>query len=134
MSPSSETNDPKQLRQFGLIMAGMVISFFALLIPLIWEFALPLWPWVVAALFAALALSAPRLLQPVYVVWMKVGAILGWINTRLILGVVFFLIFVPIGIVIRTVKDPLRRKLHEPIDTYRIKSKQPSVGNLERPF
>lgn len=134
MTTPPEISNPKQLRQFGLIMAGMITLFFALLIPWIWGIALPLWPWVVAGVFAAVALIAPGLLKPVYQVWMKIGHVLGWINTRLILGIVFFLIFVPVGLVMRLMKDPMRRKLHEPVESYRVESKQPVTENLERPF
>ena len=126
--------EPKQLRQFGLIMAGMIVLFFALLIPWIWGFEIPLWPWVLAGAFAVVAAAAPSLLRPVYTGWMKVGAVLGWINTRLILGIVFFLIFVPAGLVMRAVRDPMRRRLNEPVSSYRIPSKQPVVDNLEKPF
>ena len=134
MNAASEISDPKQLRQFGLIMAGMIVLFFALLIPWIWDLAIPLWPWIVGGLFAAVAFVAPKLLQPVYGVWMKIGHVLGWINTRLILGIVFFLIFVPVGLMMRLVKDPMRRKLHEPVESYRVESKQPVAENLEKPF
>ena len=134
MNTPPEISNPKQLRQFGLIMAGMITLFFGLLIPWIWGIALPLWPWIVAGVFVAFALTAPGLLKSVYQVWMKIGHVLGWINTRLILSMVFFLIFVPVGLVMRLARDPMRRKLHEPTETYRIESKQPVAENLERPL
>ena len=134
MTATLQTPDKKALRQFGLIMAGMIVLFFGLLIPWIWDFASPLWVWLVAAAFVLLALVLPVALGPVYRGWMKVGAVLGWINTRLILGIVFFLIFVPFGLMMRLFNDPMRRKLHEPVDSYRVKSQQPKVGNLEKPF
>lgn len=126
--------DDKALRQFGLIMAGMIAVFFGLLIPWIWDFSSPSWAWIVAAVFLLLALAWPRGLAPVYKVWMKIGAVLGWINTRLILGIVFFLIFVPFGLVMRLFKDPMRRRLHQPVDSYREPSSQPQTKNLTRPF
>lgn len=126
--------DDKALRQFGLIMAGMIAVFFGLLIPWIWDFSSPLWAWVVAAVFLLLALAWPRGLAPIYKVWMKIGAVLGWINTRLILGLVFFVIFVPFGLVMRLFKDPMRRSLHQPVDSYRVPSNQPQTKNLTRPF
>ncbi len=134
MTAPAQNLDNKALRQFGLIMAGMIVLFFGLLIPWIWDFASPLWAWLVAAGFALVALLYPAILGPVYRGWMKVGAVLGWINTRLILGIVFFLIFVPFGLLMRLFNDPMRRRLHEPVDSYRVKSQQPKVGNLEKPF
>ena len=45
-----------------------------------------------------LALVWPRSLTQVYRLWMTVGEVLGWINTRIILGVLFYLLFTPMGL------------------------------------
>ena len=86
--------DKQELRKFGLIFAGMFILIFGLLLPWIWDKPSPRWPWIVAAVFIAAALAVPMMLGPVYRLWMKIGHVLGWINTRIILGLVFFFIFV----------------------------------------
>ena len=55
-----------------------------------------------AGLFFALAgLAIPRALEPVYRWWMKLAEALGWINTRIILVLVYYLIVTPIGLVMR---------------------------------
>lgn len=125
----------KDLRSFGLIFAALLCVFFGLLIPWIWSFASPRWPWIVGGVFAILALAAPAALRPAYIVWMKIGAVLGWINTRILLGVVFFGMCLPFGIVMRIFRrDPMSRKLDSESESYRITSKQPDHNNLERPF
>ncbi|MDP9193482.1 MAG: SxtJ family membrane protein [Acidobacteriota bacterium] len=64
-------------------------------------------PWVlstlvsIAALLLLLAAVAPSLLHPVYRGWMRVGEVLGWINTRILLTLVFFLVVTPIGLLMR---------------------------------
>jgi hypothetical protein len=64
-------------------------------------------PWVVmtlvsiAAVLSVLAAVAPSLLRPVYRGWMRVGEVLAWINTRIILTLVFFLVVTPIGLLMR---------------------------------
>jgi len=55
----------------------------------------------VAAVLLLLAAVAPAALRPVYRGWMKLGAALGWINTRIILTVAFFLVVTPIGVIMR---------------------------------
>ena len=40
-------------------------------------------------------LSVHAVLRPIYVGWMKFAFVLGWINTRLILGLFFYLILTP---------------------------------------
>ena len=125
----------KELRQFGIIMGIFIMLFFGLLIPWIWGFAPPNWVWITAGSFIGVALVLPIILKPIYVVWMKLAHVLGWINTRLLLGIVFYAIVMPIGLLLRLFgKDPMRRKIDEKLDSYRIKSKQPSVDHLEKPF
>ena len=135
MDTDSKSTDKKELRSFGLIMAGMIALIFGLIIPWLWSNALPLWPWIVSSIFLISAIVVPVLLRPVFIVWMKIGHVLGWINTRLLLGIVFYLVIAPIGIVLRLMgKDPLNRKYDRNGLSYRIKSKQPGVDKLERPF
>ena len=43
---------------------------------------------------------------------MKIGHVLGWINTRIILGMVSFIMFAPVALVLRLLgKDPMQRRL-----------------------
>jgi len=134
MQNSSEVTR-KELRQFGIMMGSFLVLFFGLLIPWIWGIAFPTWPWIAAAVFIGTALVIPIVLKPIYVVWMKLSHILGWINTKILLSIVFYLIFLPIGMIMRLFgKDPMHRKLEKNVTTYRIKSKQPSVDHLEKPF
>jgi hypothetical protein len=81
-----------------------------------------------------MALLLPASLGPVYRVWMRFADVLGWINTRIILGLVFFAVFFPIGLIMRLFNDPMRRKMDQAIDTYRITSTPPKPENMERPF
>jgi len=122
----------RELREFGLVTSGLFILFFGFLIPWIWDFQWPLWPWIIASTLSPLALVAPGALKPVYVVWIRFAEILGWINTRIILTLIFFLIFLPFGLVMRIFNDPMSRKLDEKIKTYRIQSRQPKNENMEK--
>jgi hypothetical protein len=66
---------------------------------------------VVAGAFLAVALVAPTLLRGPRREWMRLAHALGWLNTRLLLLVVFFLIMTPIGVVLRLCRwDPLSRR------------------------
>ena len=125
---------PAELRKFGFVTAAMVLVFFELLIPWIWNLDWPIWPLVVAGILVLFALVTPATLGPFYKVWMKFAEILGWINTRIILGFIFFVFFLPFGIVMRLFNDPMRRKMDDSKDTYRVTSKSPKTENLEKPF
>ena len=53
------------------------------------------------AAFAIAAVVYPKALLPLYRPWMKLAEALGWLNTRIILILVFYLIVTPIGLVMR---------------------------------
>jgi len=66
---------------------------------------------------------------------MKFGAIMHRIMNPLILGLVFFLMFVPIGILMRKISgDPMRRDLDEDADSFRVDSTNPPSEQMEKPF
>ena len=48
-----------------------------------------------------LGIAIPIILKPIYWVWMIFATILGWIMTRVILSLLFYTIFTPIGLILR---------------------------------
>ncbi len=75
---------------------------------------LPMVLGALAILLAGLALVAPSLLGPVHRVWMRFAHALGWFNTRVLLGVIYFVVMTPIGLVMRILgRDPLDRRLND---------------------
>ena len=56
---------------------------------------------IIASTFIGLGFIIPLILKPFYFVWMTFAAILGWVMTRLILSLVFYLIITPIGLLTR---------------------------------
>jgi glucan phosphoethanolaminetransferase (alkaline phosphatase superfamily) len=91
----------RQLVTFGVTMAAA----FALLTAVrIWRRGFDraaMSAMIVAGLFALAALLIPAALAPVHRWWMRLAEILGWINTRIILVVIFFLIVTPLGLLMR---------------------------------
>ena|SRR5437588_11300426 len=112
--------ETKQLRSFGLIVGGI----FALLAigPAIWRGQPPrLWSLILGGLLMGLALAWPRSLTQVYRLWMTVGETLGWLNTRMIRGVLFYALLTPMGLCMRLRgKDPMRRTLAPEVESYRV--------------
>ena len=54
-----------------------------------------------AGSFFCCGFIAPAILKPIYLVWMIFAVVLGWIMTRLVLSVLYFLIVTPIGLIPR---------------------------------
>ncbi|MEE9304289.1 MAG: SxtJ family membrane protein [Thiotrichaceae bacterium] len=124
----------EELRKFGLIMGAAFILIFGLLFPWIFNKSLPLWPWIVAVVFIAWALIHPTSLKPVYIVWMKIGGVVGFINTRIILGLLFFLVFLPTGILLKLFGKELIPNKFSDEKSYRITTEAPSKDHVERPY
>lgn len=127
--------DRKGLRDFGLILGGMFGLIFGLVLPFLWRHPSPVWPWIVLGVFWAWALTVPQTLNPIYQVWMRVGHAIGWVETRIILGIIFYLIVLPIGVIMRlTGHDPMRKGFDRNLETYRIPSPVRTRESMERPF
>ncbi len=127
--------DKKGLRDFGLILGGMVGLVFGVVLPLIWRHSAPVWPWAVLGVLWVWALAAPLTLNPVYQVWMRFGQALGWVETRIVLGIIFYLIVFPVGLVMRLLgHDPMRKGFDQNLDTYRILSQVRTRESMEKPF
>ncbi len=128
--------DNKGLRKFGLTTGAIIVVLFVAFFPWVFDAVnLPIWPWILAGLLWVPALIMPRVLRPVYTTWMKIGHGLGWVNTRIILGVLFYVLILPMGLIMRLFsKDPMARKLDESVASYRIKSVSEPKDRLEKPY
>ena len=125
----------KQLRDFGLLTGVILVILFGLLLPWIRGHALPQWPWIIALILSLLAVLTPTTLRPVYQVWMRIGLVLGWINTRIILGLIFYLLIMPMNLIMRLVnRDTMERKFDPSLSTYRIPSKLKTKESMEKPY
>ncbi len=120
---SGRVND--EFRKFGKTM-GVVL----LLIGFILNFLSSNYATAFIAtggLLLVLGAFLPLLLRPVFVLWMSFALILGFIMTRFLLGLIFFLIFSPIGLVFRLIKkDHLDEAIDPDASSYwRIRDSKP---------
>lgn len=127
--------DRKGLRKFGLVTGAIVAILFGLLLPWLFDHALPYWPWFIAIGLWMPAFLLPDLLRPIYNGWMRFGMVLGWINTRILLGILFYTLFTPISLVLKLLRiDSMRRKSDTQAKTYRVESENQPPDHMERPF
>jgi len=125
----------KELRNFGLTTGAIVAILFGLLLPWLFNYTWPVWPWVISGVLWVWALLLPATLMPVYAGWMKVGHVLGWINTRIILGLMFYTVFFAVGLILKSLgKDPMLRKIDKSVESYRVASRVHDKDHVERPF
>ena len=129
--------DKNGLREFGFVTATIISLLFGLLLPYLFDRPLPDLPlaFKLSVGLSALALILPVILKPLYVVWMYIGFVLGWINTRIILCILFYVLFTPAALVMKIFrKDPMHRKITETAKSYRQSSHRQPKHHMEKPY
>ena len=125
--------DTKGLRQFGFIFASLMAVLFGLFLPWVFNHATPLWPWIIASVFAVWAMVHPESLKYIYKPWMKFGLFMGMINSTILLSLVFYILFTPISLFFKLIgRDAMHRKQGD--SSYWKKSEQPSKQHMERNY
>jgi hypothetical protein len=125
----------KQLRTFGLTVGGIFAAIG------LWPVAVRgqdprVWSLVLAGVLLFPALLMPLSLKLPYRGWMAFGQALGWINTKIILGLVFYGLFMPMGLIIRVFgrRDPMRRGFDAKLATYRVVRQPRPASHMTRQF
>lgn len=111
-------------RAFGLVFA--VVFGAVALLPLFKGEPIRLWAGIVAAVFLVAALAAPALLRPLNLLWFRFGMLLHKVVSPLIMGLLFFVTIMPIGLLMRAMgKDFLRLKFDPQASSYWIERHPP---------
>jgi hypothetical protein len=94
------------------------------------------WAALLAGVLVLVSLAAPGMLAPLYRLWMRLGHGLSWFNTRLLLGITYFVVVMPIGMVGRLVRqDPLDRRLRDRDSYWMIRDRPKDARrSMERRF
>jgi hypothetical protein len=136
-SPISAMGD-RQLREFGIITGLLIIVLVGGLVPWIWDRSILEWQRFTGPLGGALILWGllhPSSLIYLYRPWMWLAEKVGWINTRIILFLLFYVIIFPTGIIMRLFgHDPMARRLRPLLDSYRVEKKAENKDHMETPF
>jgi hypothetical protein len=104
--PGSEVKPPSD-RSTGLVFAAV-----AVIVALLWRNS-PMVPWLalgIAAALGAISLVAPILLKPLNILWFKFGLLLHRLVNPIVMLIIFALVFVPAGMIMRIWRDPLRSR------------------------
>ena len=123
----------KILRDFGIVFGLLFPFIIGFLIPLIFGHPIRLWTLYVGIFFLIFSFLYPKILFFPYKIWMFIGNILGFVNSHLILGIVFICVLQPIAFLMNLVGyDPLKQKIKNSL-TYREIRKNKKI-DLERIF
>jgi hypothetical protein len=75
--------------------------------------------WTIGAVVGAAGLAVPKLVRPIYIAWMCAAFPIGWTVSHLLLGLIFYAVFTPAGLIMRALgHDPMQRKFDRAAATY----------------
>lgn len=89
--------------------------------------------WGAGAVLALTYYAVPPLRRPMFVGWMYAAYPIGWVVSHVLLGLVYFGVVTPIGLLMRAVgHDPMARRFDRSAPTYWIAREQ--VTDVRRYF
>jgi hypothetical protein len=120
-------------RKFGLIVGG------ACLLITVWRYfahhQLMIWLLATGVLLILCAVIIPQILNPLRLLWDRIGHVLGIINTTIILFLLYFLIITPIGLIMRLLgKNNLDFKFNSCVPTYWKPVKRAEQSSMKQQF
>ena len=96
-------------KSFGIVF--FIVFLLISLYPLLNNESIRIWSLVISIIFLILGLLNSRILTPLNLIWMKFGILLGKIISPIIMGIIFFLVVTPTGVIMRLLgKDVLNLK------------------------
>ena len=109
-------------RSFGWLFTGLLLLAGA------WHTQ----PWLIglAALTALITALRQQWLTPLNRAWMKLGDLLGRVVSPIVLGAIFFLVFMPVGLVMRMAgRDAMKRRWERAAPTYWVEREPPGPAD-----
>jgi len=123
-----------ELKEFGLLMAWAFPLFIGIIAPWILGKGIQWWSLWVSLFFISFAFLAPKVIYLPYKAWMFIGGIIGFINTRIILGLTFYLLIFPIGLILRVLNKLQLKKQNDSCSNYVKRTDKLTKEQLENPF
>ena len=105
---------------------GILLFFFFIIIslwPLFSKNEIRIWSLVTALIFLMLAILNPKLLSPFTKLWIKLGELIGKFISPIIIGLIYFLVLTPIGLLMKMFKKDLLNLKFSKNQTYWIRRK-----------
>ena len=127
-----KTISKKQLREFGILIGSGFPLLIGWILPAMTGHQSREWTLCVGIPLLLVGITAPIYLYYPYKCWMALGHTLGWINSRIILGLIFIVVLQPISYIMRIFGyDPLKTRRKGEI-TYRenIQNKQTDLTRI----
>ena len=110
-------------RSFGIVF--FIVFLIIALYPLINNEGIRIWSIIISLVFLILGLIDSKILSPLNKLWFEFGILLGKIISPLVMGIIFFLVVTPIGILMKILKKDLLNLNYNNNKTYWIEKNEP---------
>ena len=118
-------------RNFGIVF--FIVFLLIALWPLIKENEIRIWSLILSLVFFVLGLLNSKLLTPLNKIWFKIGILLGNFIAPIVMGIVFFLVITPTGIIMRLLGKNLLNLKNNNCSTYWI-NKDNNKSSMKNQF
>ena len=110
-------------KSFGIVF--FVVFLLISLYPLINNESIRIWSLVISLIFLILGILNSKLLSPFNKLWFKFGIFLGKIISPIIMGIIFFLVVTPIGLIMRLLGKDVLNLRYKDVKSYWIEKSGP---------
>ena len=110
-------------RSFGIVF--FIVFFLLALYPLTYNGETRLWSLIISLIFLVLGLLNSKILTPLNKLWFRFGIFLGKIISPLIMGIIFFLVVTPVGLIMRILRKDVLNLKYNKNKSYWIEKKGP---------
>lgn len=128
-------SEVKTLKSFARIISVALCALFGILLPWIWSYQWPIWPWILAGILMLTSMIKPLLLRGLHKYWYSIAEVIGRFNSRIILGLIFFVMMTPVALFLRLIgKRPLTQKSQINNGSYCQPATSRDKSHFEKPF
>ncbi len=110
-------------RSFGIVF--FVVFLLIAIYPILKNEEARLWSLLISSVFLILGLINSQILTPLNKLWFKFGLLLGKIVSPLVMGLIFFLVVTPIGLIMRILRKDVLNLKYNKNQSYWIEKKGP---------
>ena len=118
-------------RNFGIVF--FIVFLIIALWPLLKQNEIRIWSLIISFIFFVLGLINSRLLTPLNKLWFKFGILLGNIISPIVMGIVFFLVVTPTGLIMRFFRKDILKLKKNTSDSYWI-NKDDTNSSMKNQF
>lgn len=134
-----EKSEINELRKFGISFSVFFILISAVIMwKHAWKITLSIYILLgMSLVFILLALIIPKLLKPIFAGWMKFARGMAWLNTKILLTLLYYIFFTPISIILWIARaDLLKQKIRKSEESFWVnhENKEKNISNYEKQF